>query len=79
MHFFHNPILSLIKQGHEIIVTSRNKEMAVELLNKLNIEHIELSAIGKKGKLSLLTELVKRDYRLYHVARKFKPCDCVTT
>ncbi len=73
VHFFHNPILSLSKQGHEIIVTSRNKEMAVELLNTLNIKHIELSAIGKKGKLSLLTELIQKDYRLYQVVRKFKP------
>ncbi len=55
------------------MVTSRNKEMAVELLDKLNITHVELSAIGKGGKLSLLIELVQRDYRLYRIVQKFKP------
>jgi len=73
VHFFRHPILTLIEQGHEVLVTSRNKEMAVDLLNMLDITHIELSALGKKGKLSLLVELIQRDYRLYRVVRQFKP------
>jgi len=73
VHFFLNPIRILKEQGHEILVTSRDKEMAIELLDTFNIEHAPLSGIGKGGALSLLKELLVRDFRLYKVARQFKP------
>ncbi len=73
VHFFHVPIVSLIEQGHDVLITSRNKEIATELLDQLAIKHIELSAIGKKGTLSLLKELVTRDFKLWQIVRKYKP------
>ena len=73
VHFFLNPIRILQKKGHEIMVTSRDKEMAIQLLNSMHISHVPLSGMGKNGALSLLKELFLRDYRLYKVCRRFKP------
>jgi predicted glycosyltransferase len=72
VHFFRNAIGIWKSHGHEVAVTARDKEIVIELLNLYGIEHIVLSSIGK-GKLSLLSELVKRDYKLWQFCRKFKP------
>jgi hypothetical protein len=72
VHFFRNAIKIWKSHGHEVAVTAREKEIVIELLNLYGIEHTVLSSIGK-GKLSLLSELIKRDYKLWQFCRKFKP------
>ncbi|MDD5011861.1 MAG: DUF354 domain-containing protein [Phycisphaerae bacterium] len=72
VHFFRNAIGIWKSGGHEVAVTARDKEIVIELLNLYGIEHTVLSSIGK-GKLSLLSELVKRDYKLWRFCRQFKP------
>ena len=71
VHFFKHPMRILLDHGHEILVTSRVKEIAIELLDELGIEHKTLSAMGKGGTISLLKELVVRDARLYKVVRQY--------
>lgn len=74
VHFFRNPIGLLHERGHEVMVTSRNKEVAVPLLDELNIKHAVLSSQKSGGGLwSLGRELVERDAALYSVARRFRP------
>ena len=70
VHFFQHPIRILEEHGHQIIVTSRVKEFALELLDELGIQHIPLSKLGKGGLFSLASELAKRDFSLLKVARK---------
>lgn len=72
VHFFRNAIGDWKSRGHEVAVTAREKEIVIELLNLYGIEHTVLSSIGK-GKLSLFSELIKRDYKLWQFCRKFKP------
>ena len=72
-HFFRNPIRLLVEHGHEVIVTSRDKEMALDLLDHFGIEHVSLSALGKGGIFSLGYELIVRDYRLYRIVSKQRP------
>jgi predicted glycosyltransferase len=55
------------------MVTSRDKEMALELLNELGIRNEPLSSLGKGGMASLAKELIQRDIRLYRVVRTFGP------
>ncbi len=69
VHFFRHPLRLLQARGHEVLVTSRKKEMALDLLRELQIEHIELSAMGKRGMLSLARELVIRDLKLRRIVR----------
>ena len=72
VHFFRNAINVWKSHGHEVAVTARDKEIVIELLNLYGIKHTVLSGIGQ-GKLSLFSELVKRDFKLYRFCRKFKP------
>jgi predicted glycosyltransferase len=73
VHFFRNPIAMLREKGHEILVTSRVKEMAVPLLDEMGIEHVTLSALKGNGVLGLARELLQRDAALLQVARRFRP------
>ena len=73
VHFFRNPMRLLLEHGHEVLITSRNKEIAVELLDELGIEHVCLSALGKGGLLSLGRELIQRDWALWRIVRRFRP------
>ncbi len=74
VHFFRNPIGLLKERGHDLMITSRNKEVAVPLLDELNIVHAVLSSQNSGGGLFALgRELVQRDAALYKVARAFKP------
>lgn len=72
VHFFKNAARRLEAEGHEVLITSREKDVTIELLDALGFEHTPLSKLGKR-KLSLLTELIVRDWRLFRVARQFRP------
>jgi len=72
VHFFRNFIIEMQKRGHKVLVTSRKKDVALNLLKEYGIKYDCISNIGK-GKISLLWELVYRSFKLYNIARKFKP------
>lgn len=72
VHFFKNTIWNLEKDGHEVMVTARDKEIAIDLLNAYNIPHTVLSRMGN-GKINLMKEWIIRDYKLLRLAKKFKP------
>ncbi len=73
VHFFRNPIKILTDQGHQVMVTSRDKEMAIELLEELGIQNKKLSSLGGGGLISLGKELVLRNFALLKVMREFRP------
>ncbi len=64
VHFFRRPAALLRERGYEVIVTSRHKDMAIDLLDAFGIPHVPLSVMGKGGALGLLKELCERDVRL---------------
>jgi len=72
VHFFRNFILEMKKKGHKVLVTSRKKDVALNLLKEYGIKCQCISNIGK-NKLGLLWELVYRSFRLFNIARRFKP------
>jgi predicted glycosyltransferase len=72
VHFFRNAIEEFKSRGHTVAVTSREKDVTLELLDALGIEHTPLSKAGK-GKFSLLFEMFLRDVRLLKYCLKFKP------
>jgi len=72
VHFFRNAAKLLQADGHEVLFTSRAKDVTIALLDALGIPHLTLSRLGK-SKLALLRELLQRDFRLWRVTRKFKP------
>jgi len=72
VHFFKHTIKALFKRGDEVMVASRDKDIALDLLYQLGIENREISRKGK-GPFGLLLELFFRDFKLFEIARSFKP------
>jgi len=71
-HFFRAPMAKWMAQGHEVMVTSRRKEMATELLTAMGIRHQTISD-QSRGALGLGKELLVRNWRLYRIAHRFRP------
>lgn len=68
-HFFRVPIQIWIHQGHVVTVTSRNKDVAIEILDTLNIPHRSLGNPGR-GPVGLAIELIRRNALLStHIRR----------
>lgn len=72
-HFFRHPIGELLRRGHGVLVTSRRKEMATDLLDAFGVAHEPLAVPAGGGAAGLLVELVRRDLALARVARRFRP------
>lgn len=72
VHFFKNLIFNLQKNGHSILVTARNKDVSIDLLNAYLIDYIPVGRIGK-SKINLIGEWIKRDYEILRIAHKFNP------
>ena len=61
----------MIECGHEIIITAREKDVAVELLDDYEINYHLLSKQGRG--ITLAIELLQRTWRLLEVVRAEKP------
>lgn len=70
VHFFARPIRLLQADGHQILVTSRRKDIALELLDELGIPHVLLSS-ACSGLLGFARELMLRDRALIRTVRDF--------
>jgi hypothetical protein len=71
-NFWRHFIKEMEKRGHEIIVTAREKDCTLELLDHYGIRYTQISSL-KGGLLNLGKELVARTYRLTKIAQKYKP------
>ncbi|OZG70502.1 hypothetical protein BTA51_25550 [Hahella sp. CCB-MM4] len=71
-HFFKNIITSLRERGDDVVVTSRDKDCTLELLDSFGEKHLMLSK-AQTGLFGLLKELIFRDWRLYKVVRRYRP------
>jgi len=71
-HFFKNPIKLLKNAGHKVLITSRDKDITVELIENQGWDHVKLcsSATSKSG---LIKELMQRNISLYKLVNKWKP------
>lgn len=71
VHFFKNFIQNLTKDGHKVIIASRNKEFTNQLLDYYKISHHKLTNKGK-GILGLIIELIIQQIKIYKLIKKFK-------
>jgi predicted glycosyltransferase len=73
VNMFHEMILELKKEGHEIIITSRDLANTIELLNQKNLEH---TTIGKHYGKNIIKKYMGypiRIYLLYKFLKEKKP------
>lgn len=73
VHFFKNIIRLLEKEGNEVKITLRNRDVAKYLLNIYGFEYETLVERHYKGVLNKAIGMLKIDYKLYKVAKKFGP------
>jgi uncharacterized protein len=72
IHYFRNALQQLMKKGHEVRITTRDKEVTLELLNEYGFEYT-CTGKNKKGVVNKLLTMVRNDIAIYKVARQFKP------
>ena len=72
VHYFKNTIKYLNDNGHEILITARDRKVLIELLDKLNLPYINRGK-GKNSKLGKLFYMLIADVKLLRLSLKFKP------
>lgn len=72
VHFFKYFIWEMQKNGHEILVTARDKDITLFLLDNYKIDYKLISRM-KQGKINLLSEFITRTIKYFFICRKFKP------
>ena len=77
VHFFRYAIELWRERNHTVLITARRKDLTVELLQRMAIEHEDLGA-ARSGLFGLGIELFARTYRLCRRVRQLRP-DVMTT
>lgn len=72
VHVFRNLRAELIEAGHDVIVTARDKDLTLALLDRYAIPATTLSTQGV-GRLGMARELITRVRGLRRLARKERP------
>ncbi|AGB02440.1 DUF354 domain-containing protein [Methanoregula formicica] len=72
VHLFKNFIWEMKRRGHEILVTARDKDVVIQLLEAYDIP---FQRVGKKGssRFNLVIELVQREIEIFRIARIYNP------
>jgi predicted glycosyltransferase len=72
VHLFKNFIWEMQKKDHKILITAREKDVTLRLLDAYEIKYAKISKISK-SKIGLLAEFISRNIKFYKIAKKFKP------
>lgn len=71
-HFFRNPIKLLKERGHDVHITSRDKDVTLSLIENEGWSHSLLCATAESNS-GLMKELVRRNIALYRLVKHWKP------
>jgi uncharacterized protein len=72
VHYFRNAVKILEQKGHEFLITTRDKEVTLDLLRKYGFNYI-CTGKNKAGTFNKFTTLIRNEIKIYGAARKFKP------
>ena len=73
-HLFKNVITNLKRDGNEVAVVIKKKDVLEELLKEAGIEYVNILKEGRKdSKIAIVWGVFKREYRLWCLCRKAKP------
>jgi hypothetical protein len=73
-HLFKNVIRELQKKSHETIIVATKKDILEELLKNGGFSYINVLPKGRKDdKFSIALSLLKQDFRLFNICRRYKP------
>lgn len=72
VHVFRNFRDAMLQRGHEVVVTARDKDLTLDLLDRYGIP-AEVLSTQKTGALGMAGELLGRTRRLVRAARRVRP------
>lgn len=73
-HLLKNVIASLKARDHQVAVLIKKKDILEDLLREAKIPYTNILSEGRKdSKLGILIGMLKRDFRSWKFAKKFKP------
>lgn len=72
VHFFRNAVGILRNDGHQVLVTARDKNLTLRLLDAYGLSHSVLSREAKSRR-GLAAELISRNWRLAKIVRRERP------
>lgn len=72
VHFFRNFHDEMTDRGHELLITARDKDRSLELLDRYGLGYRHLSD-QRSGGVGMTVEMVQRTGRLMKVMREFRP------
>lgn len=70
--FFLNPIRKLMARGDSVLIASRHKDVACDLLDRFELPHYPLSRCSS-GPVGLALELLQRDFSMLMAVGRFRP------
>ena len=72
VHFFKNTIQELNERGHETIITTRDKDIELNLLDKYGFKYINIGK-HKPSIFGKAKAMIEFDYKIYNITKKFSP------
>jgi len=72
VHFFRNFHNEMEGRGHDLLITARDKDRSLDLLDHYGLPYEQLS-VQKSGGAGMATEMAQRTTRLVKVMRSFRP------
>lgn len=72
VHYFKNVIWNLERDGHDVKITARDKDVTLKLLDAYGFDY-EVVGSAASGLIGKAYNVLKSDYALLRVAREFKP------
>jgi predicted glycosyltransferase len=72
VHLLRHAVEEWRRRGHECLVTARDKDVAVQLLEAYRLPY-EVLSVPRRGQLGRALELLEREARFLRVARRFRP------
>lgn len=73
-HFFKNTVRILLKKNFDITIIIKTKDILERLVQESEFDYINIQETERKdNRISILLSLIKRDVKIYKIAKRFKP------
>ncbi|MFP4057180.1 MAG: DUF354 domain-containing protein [Candidatus Brocadiia bacterium] len=73
VHFFKHIVRGLEGRGHETSIVARDKDVTLPLLDHYGFQYVTVGRSGHRTMVGQFAELVRRDWVIRRVARRFRP------
>ena len=72
VHLFRNAILEWRKQGHEVVIAARDKDITLQLLQLYGLDYVKTAGM-RPGLVAFPLGVLELDWKIWRLARRFDP------